>query len=524
MKTSSPSVSTEPAAASVLAQDLATIEALHGSNVFRQIVEQMPAGIYTCDADGLITYFNQRAVDAWGRAPKLNDPIDRFCGSFRLYVDGVRITHNDCWMTRALKEDRGFNGEEVVIERPDGTRMTVLAHANPIRDANGRVTGAMNVVVDITDRKRAEDALRESDRQARQEFEHLLDNLPAGAYTCDAQGLITYFNEQAVAVWGRSPKLNDQIDKFCGSFKLFVDGKPIKHEQCWMARALKENRGFNGEEIVVERPNGTQLTVMAHANPIHDETGRVTGAVNVLVDITERKRAEETLKKGEARKDLFLSKLAHELRNQLGPTRSVLHVLREVHTGATYDQARSMLQRQIEQMVQLVDHLTDVAQLTQNRLTLRKERIELGGVVRGMVKALQQGNAAGHKVIVSAPSTPIQVYADPARLTQALKELIANAVRNTPNGGQISIGAERSGSHAVISVKDNGNGIHPDDLPQIFDMMANMSRSVERGQGGLGIGLTLVRGIVELHGGILEARSDGLGRGSEFFIRLPIAS
>src|SRR5213592_1339842 len=128
------------------------------------------------------------------------------------------------------------------------------------------------------------------------EFHRLLETLPAGAYTCDADGLITYFNAHAIELWGRAPKLNDPVDRFCGSFKLFAaDGSPIRHNQCWMALALETNMEYNGEEIVIERPDGRRLAALAHANPIRDDAGRLLGAVNVLVDISDRKRAEDAL-------------------------------------------------------------------------------------------------------------------------------------------------------------------------------------------------------------------------------------
>ena len=128
-------------------------------------------------------------------------------------------------------------------------------------------------------------------------FHRLLEKLPAGAYTCDPEGLITYFNQHAAQLWGREPKLNDPVDRFCGTFRLFAtDGSPIAHDRCWMALALKENKGYNEREIIVERPDGRRLTALAHANPIHDESGNLIGAVNVLVDITERKRTEEELR------------------------------------------------------------------------------------------------------------------------------------------------------------------------------------------------------------------------------------
>ena len=143
------------------------------------------------------------------------------------------------------------------------------------------------------------------------EVRRLLEMLPAAAYTCDARGLITYYNRRAVEVWGREPKLNDVTDRFCGSFKLFTpDGVPVKHEVCWMGLALRDNKAYDGHEIVVERPDGVRTTVLAHANPFHDEHGTLTGAVNVLVDISERKRAEEALRASEERLRAMFSSAA----------------------------------------------------------------------------------------------------------------------------------------------------------------------------------------------------------------------
>src|SRR5271165_4174758 len=144
----------------------------------------------------------------------------------------------------------------------------------------------------------AKSALQNSELQ----FRHLLDKLPAGGYTCDRHGLITHFNDHAVKLWGRAPKLNDPADRFCGSFKLFArDGSPIAHDACWMARALQTGNEYNGEEIIIERPDGRRLTVLAHANPIRDEAGELVGAVNVLVDITDRIQVESVLRSARER-------------------------------------------------------------------------------------------------------------------------------------------------------------------------------------------------------------------------------
>jgi PAS domain S-box-containing protein len=357
------------------------------------------------------------------------------------------------------------------------------------------------------------------------EFRSLLENLPAAAYTCDTQGLITYFNKQAVKLWGREPALNDLVDRFCGSFRLFApDGAPISHDQCWMALALNENKAYNGHEIIIERPDGKRLTVLAYADPFHDEAGNLTGAVNVLVDISDRKLAEDMLREADRSKDEFLAMLAHELRNPLAPIQNALQLLRlDADNGATREQACTMMERQLQQMVRLVDDLSDVSRITSQKLALRKERIELAAVLRTAAESTRsRAEESGLELVVDLPPEPIDLEADPARLAQVFSNLLNNAVKYTVGGGRVWLAAEREGSDAVVKVRDTGVGIPPEMLARIFDLFTQVDQSLERSQGGLGIGLSLVRGLVEMHGGSIEARSDGPGRGSEFVVRLPV--
>jgi CheY-like chemotaxis protein len=200
------------------------------------------------------------------------------------------------------------------------------------------------------------------------QFRSLLEVLPAGAYSCDAAGLITYFNQHAVQLWGRAPKLNDPVDRFCGSFKLYSpDGSPIAHDQCGMALALQTGRPQVGQEIVIERPDGSRLTALAHANPIRNEAGEVVGAVNVLVDISDR------------RQDEFLATLAHELRNTLAPICNSLHLLRlSDDLPPAVRHVREIMERQVNHMVRLVDDLLELARITQGPIDA-----DSGGAGRG---------------------------------------------------------------------------------------------------------------------------------------------
>jgi signal transduction histidine kinase len=370
---------------------------------------------------------------------------------------------------------------------------------------------------------RAEFASRKSELELRR----LLEKLPAAAYTCDCDGLITFFNRHAVQLWGREPKLNDPVDRFCGSFRLFSPaGDPISHAQCWMARTLLENAEYNGHEIVIERPDGSRVTALAHANPFHDENGRLIGAVNVLVDITDRKRAEEVLREADRRKDEFLALLAHELRNPLAPIRNALELLRlDGQSATTLERARAVMERQVQQLVRLVDDLMDVSRITRDRLVLQKERVELAVVVQSAVEAVRPLiEASSQELTVALPPQPIYLHADATRLAQVLANLLNNAAKYTEAGGRIWLTGEREGEKVVVTVRDTGVGIPKEMLTTIFDLFTQADRSLERSQGGLGIGLSLARRLVEMHDGSIEARSDGPGHGSEFIVRLPMLS
>ena len=352
------------------------------------------------------------------------------------------------------------------------------------------------------------------------EFRKLLDRLPAAAYTCDAEGLITYFNSHAVGVWGREPRLNDPVDRFCGSFRLYAaDGTPITHAECWMALALRERKEFNGQEIIVERPDQRRVTVLAHANPICGETGELIGAVNVLVDITERKRADSA-------KDEFLAMLAHELRNPLAPIRNAVHVL-HLKSPPLPEVTRMLdvIDRQMAHMTRLVDDLLDVSRISRDKITLRKVRISLTEVVNAALETNAPMLAAsGQAFSVAMPDPTIHVDADPTRLAQVISNLLHNAAKYTDAAGRIWLTVARQGGEAVITVRDTGIGIAPEMLPMVFDMFIQADRSIERSHGGLGVGLSVARRLVELHGGSIRADSDGPGKGSAFTVRIPVST
>jgi signal transduction histidine kinase len=357
------------------------------------------------------------------------------------------------------------------------------------------------------------------------EFHRLLEALPTGAYTCDPGGLITYFNRRAIKVWGRRPKLNDPEDRYCGSFRLYSpDGAPIRHDQCWMARALHANAEFNGREIVVERPDGTRITALANANPIRDDAGNLIGAVNVLFDITDRKCAEESLREADRQKDEFLAVLAHELRNPLAPILNAVQVLKaRGPDDPLLQRQRAVIDRQARQMARLLDDLLDVSRITRGKIELRREMLDLTAIVEQAVESCRSIIEQRRQALsVRLPPHPVPCHADPARLNQIIGNLLTNAARYTPPEGEIRLSLAQEGEIAVLRVVDTGIGIPAEFLPRIFEPFSQADTSAARTEGGLGIGLTLVKRLVALHGGSVEARSEGPGRGSEFIVRLRI--
>ncbi|HUG93898.1 MAG TPA: ATP-binding protein [Planctomycetaceae bacterium] len=365
--------------------------------------------------------------------------------------------------------------------------------------------------------------------QSELEFRRLLEKLPAGAYTCDRQGLITYFNQQAERLWGRAPRLNDPIDRFCGSFKLYAaDGSPISHDECWMARALERDEEFNGQEIIIERPDGQRLTALAHANPIRDEYGHLLGAVNVLVDITDRKRAEQALREADRSKDDFLALLGHELRNPLAAIVNGVSMLRRMPAGDDRQQRiHELLDRQARHMQRLVDDLLDLSRISRGKIALRPERLDLADLVARVAEDHRPAaEESGHSLEVDRTPEPLWVQGDATRLAQIVGNLLHNAFKFSDGGGRITLSARAdlvSGS-AAVSVRDTGIGMCAVTLGRLFEPFSQSDGALDRSHGGLGLGLALVKGLAELHGGSVTAHSAGSGQGSEFTVRLPLAS
>ena len=284
-------------------------------------------------------------------------------------------------------------------------------------------------------------------------------------------------------------------------------------------------------DTVRKRSDGLPVEVALTISPIRDEANEIVGISKTARDITEKKEAEQRiyglmneLKDADRRKDEFLATLAHELRNPLAPIRKSLEVMKRADGNTELiAQALAMMDRQIGQMVRLVDDLLDISRITRDMVRLRKDRVELASIIHHAVEMCRpQIQNAEHEITVKLPPEPIYVHADSVRLAQVISNLLYNACKFTEPKGHIWLVVERQGGDVVVSVKDNGIGIPGDMLLKVFEMFTQIDSSLERSQGGLGIGLTLVKRLVEMHDGTVTAFSDGKGAGSEFVVRLPI--
>jgi CheY-like chemotaxis protein len=254
--------------------------------------------------------------------------------------------------------------------------------------------------------------------------------------------------------------------------------------------------------------------------------GTLQRLLGISLDITARKQMEEALKEADRRKDEFLAMLAHELRNPLAPIRHAVQILRKLGPEEPrLHWARDLIDRQVNHLARLVDDLLDVSRLVQGRITLQWENVDLAAVIAQAREASEPLMQSRHHTLsVTLPDAPLPVRADVVRLLQVIQNLLTNAAKYTPEGGRIELDARRENNRAIIQIRDNGIGLAPEVLPHIFDLFMQGERGLDRSQGGLGIGLTVVKQLMELHGGRVEAHSDGPGRGSEFTVCLPLGT
>jgi PAS domain S-box-containing protein len=372
---------------------------------------------------------------------------------------------------------------------------------------------------EIQRRKRAEQDLL----QQKELLRVTLASIGDAVVTTNTKGDVIYLNPVAESLTGWT--IGDANGKSLELIFKIINETTRRSVENPAVRALREGTivGLANHTILICK-DGTERPIDDCAAPIRGNDGEIIGCVLVFRDVTERRRAEAELLEASHRKDEFLAMLAHELRNPLAPIRNAIQIVRLQNSNGDETQtACEMMERQISQMVRLVDDLLDVSRVSRGRIELRRERVTLAAVIAQAIETSRPAvECAKHDLTVTLPPEPIYLDADPVRLGQVFNNLLNNSCKYSEPHGRIRLLAERQGSDVVVSIKDSGVGVPRDMLAKIFELFTQVDRSLERAQGGLGIGLTLVQRLVEMHGGSVSAHSEGAGHGSEFIVRLPI--
>ncbi len=403
---------------------------------------------------------------------------------------------------------------EVDVVRADGDTLRLLCFARPLVDDGGRPRGAVGAFLDVTQRNRAQQALRAATEQL-----HIVTDTMSAPVTRCSRDLRYVWVSKPYAQW-----LGVPAHEIAGRPIAEVIGAAAFAQLRPHFERVLEGVRVEYEEQVDFRGLGPRWVHVVYT-PTFDAAGKPDGWVAVVNDVEERKRAEARLVEEARRKDEFLALLGHELRNPLAPILSAVELLRLKGGGEPeVDWARGVIERQSRHLVRLVDDLLDLSRLSTGRIELRRVPVDLRDVIAHAAEAtLPLARAKRQDLAVRPCAEPLVVEADPVRLGQVLSNVLNNATRYTPDGGHVQVAAGREAGAAVVRVCDDGRGIAPEMLARVFDMFTRAERGTRPSDGGLGIGLTLARRLVEMHGGTIEARSEGPGAGTEVVVRLPLA-
>jgi PAS domain S-box-containing protein len=484
------------------------------------LLDTVPTGILIAEASGKLTGANPAVAGIWGADYPAADSWQEY-GAFKgWWADGSErhgkpVEAHEWPLARALHGEDGARAI-VDIEPFDrlGERRTVLISAAPIRDAAGRADGALVAQVDITEQVRAEAALRESEikfRAIANAIPHLVwSNLPNGEHD--------FFNERWHEYTGLRAGLPDKQEWA----QLVHPDDRERAGELWR-QALATGQPYEIEYRLRHAPTGEYRWCLSRAVPVLGPDGRLIRWLGTSTDVHEQRLAADELRRTSQKKDEFLAMLAHELRNPLAPIKAAADLLKLAGPDTRrLGQATAIIDRQVRHMTELVDDLLDVSRVTRGLVELEKRPVDIGSVISGAVEQVRPLiDARAHALHVHAGDTHPRVCGDHTRLVQVLVNLLTNAAKYTPHGGSIGVELHAGQDTVRIAVTDNGSGIDASLLPQVFDIFTQGVRTPDRSQGGLGIGLALVKSLVALHGGEVTARSEGPGKGSVFEVALP---
>ncbi|QKT03952.1 PAS domain-containing protein [Ectothiorhodospiraceae bacterium 2226] len=474
------------------------------------IVTTAQEAIITKDLDGKVTSWNPGAERVYGYT------AEEMVGASIECLTAPGRQSETAWISDEARAGRAIDGYETVRRHKDGRLIDILLSAAPIRDPEGRVTAVAAIERDITERKQAEAALRVSEAR----LQAIIDNSPVVLFIKDLQGRYILANRSYLELFKTT------ADELLGltDRERALPAEAVAQMQANDRKVIESGEPHDFEESA--EIDGESRTYVSTKFPLRDAQGNIYAVCGISTDITDQKRQQEALRENDRRKDQFLSMLAHELRNPLAPIANAVQVLRMegVEPGGRVAWAAGVIERQAAHLTHLVDDLLDIARINRGRIQLRRAPVEVGAVLRRSADhARPRFEARGVTLEVALPQEALVVDADEGRLVQVVDNLLDNAAKYTERGGTVHLSLERDADRLNIRVRDSGIGIEPSYLPRIFDLFEQADASLDRSGGGLGLGLNLVKRLVEMHGGSVAAHSDGLGQGSEFVLSLPLA-
>ncbi|HEX4233775.1 MAG TPA: ATP-binding protein [Caldimonas sp.] len=454
--------------------------------------------------------FGLDLVDGKGR---VGGPEDEYVAA--LHPDDRHLVER----FRELAEQQDSFAADYRVVRSDGATLWLSGRGSvTARGPGGQPQRLISVMADVTETRQAEAMLRVE----RERLRLALSAGQMGAYELDIDSDTLWWSPETYDLFGVdrttfTPTRESVIDL------LHPEDRPGFAKR--RREAIIHHKPFF-DEFRIRRPDGSQIWIGYRGQAEYDAQGRAVRTFGVVMDVTERKKAEQVLRDADREKDDFIATLSHELRNPLAPIRNAVNALRQLQPGdPRVAWCHDVIGRQTDQMSHLLDDLLDVSRLTRRQLTLRKSRLDLVTVVEQAIEIAQPLiDAAGHELRVELPPETLALEGDLTRLAQVFSNVLINSAKYTPANGRISVTASRDADAVVVKVKDTGIGIAQEDIAQIFEMFGQVESARTRSQGGQGIGLSLARGLVDLHGGSIQARSEGVGKGSEFEIRLPLVA
>jgi PAS domain S-box-containing protein len=480
-------------------------------------LENALEGLLKVGPDGTIFWMNGAALELLGC--DTTQCVGRSIEEFHL------DPHEGSESLRRLQAGETLHDHPTALRRCDGSVRQVRIAANSHWDENTLIHSRW-FVRDVTHERLAE--------SARAHLAAIVQSSDDAIVSKTLEGIIRSWNRAAERLFGYTAE-----EAVGQPITLIIPPERVQEEQEILEKLRRGERIDHFETVRVAK-SGRRIDVALTISPICNASGVIVGASKIVRDISEQKaseqaqqrtigelrRAEEALREADRRKDEFLAVLAHELRNPLAPIRYAVAMARKGGRPETERlRAQAIIERQVEHMGRLLDDLLDVSRITRGTLILRRSTVDLAAVVAAAQESARPLiEARSHTLVVHLPVEKLRLVADPMRLAQVLANLLVNAAKYTDPGGRIELEARRKGGELVIAVRDNGMGISAEMMPRVFTLFAQASPALERSEGGLGIGLALVRGLLELHGGTVSAHSGGVGQGSEFLVRLPIGN